>query len=182
MDMDIPRKLAGRRAASHSTARALGWFSIGLGLAELLAPRTLARFLGIEGREGLLRAYGAREIATGIGILNSSNPAPWLWGRVAGDALDIASLGKALAGSEKTGGVTAALGALAGVTLADVATAQILSELEHKDRTYYRDYSTRSGFFRSVDALRGTVREVRGPRSEAARPGARPASPLNATS
>ena len=180
--MKIPRKLAGRKAASRSAARALGWFSIGLGLAELIAPRVLSRFLGLEGREGVLRTYGVREIATGIGILNSSNPEPWLWGRVAGDALDVASLGKGLFSSDNKLGVAAAMGALAGVTFADVATAQILSELEQKDRTYYRDYSTRTGFSRPAAALRGTVREVRAPRSEPARPGARPAAPLNATS
>jgi hypothetical protein len=180
--MKIPRKLAGRKAASHSAACALGWFSIGLGLAELIAPRMLSRFLGLEGREGVLRAYGVREIATGIGILNSSNPEPWVWGRVAGDALDLASLGTGLVRSDNKLGVVAAIGAVAGVTFADIATAQILSELEQKDRTYFRDYSTRSGFSRAPDSLRGTVREVRGPRSEPARPGARPVSPLNAAS
>jgi hypothetical protein len=177
--MNIPRKLAGRKAASRSAARGLGWFSIGLGLAELIAPHLLARFLGLQGREGVLRACGARELATGIGILNSSNPAPWVWGRVAGDALDIASLGAALVKSENKACVVAALGATAGVTLADIATAQILTELDEKDRTYYRDYSTRTGFSRPASSLRGTVREVRGPRSEPSRPGARP---LNATS
>jgi hypothetical protein len=180
--MKIPRKLAGRKAASRSAARALGWFSIGLGLAELVAPGALARILGLEGREGVLRTYGAREIATGVGILNSSNPEPWVWGRVAGDALDLASLGAAFVKSDNKLGVAAAIGAVAGVTFADIATAQILSELEQKDRTYYRDYSTRTGFSRPAAALRGTVREVRGPRSEPARPGARPAAPLNATS
>jgi hypothetical protein len=34
---------------AHSMARGLGWFSIGLGLAEELAPRTLTRGLGMEG-------------------------------------------------------------------------------------------------------------------------------------
>jgi hypothetical protein len=181
--MTIPRKLAGRKAASHSAARALGWFSIGLGLAELIAPRALARLLGLEGREGVLRVYGVREIATGVGILNSSKPEPWVWGRVAGDALDIASLGAGFVKSENKLGVAAAIGAVAGVTFADIATAQILSELEQKDRTYYRDYSTRSGFSRPADSLRGAVREIRGaPRSEPARPGARPAASLNVTS
>jgi len=179
--MKIPRKLAGRKAASRSAARALGWFSIGLGLAELLAPGALARFLGLEGRERLLRTYGTREIATGVGILNSSNPEPWVWGRVAGDALDLASLGAAFVRSDNKLGVAAAIGAVAGVTFADIATAQILSELEQKDRTYYRDYSTRTGFSRPVASLRGTVREVRGPRSEPARPAARPPSPLQAS-
>jgi hypothetical protein len=34
----------------------LGWFSIGLGLAEILAPRALCRALGMEGREALVQA------------------------------------------------------------------------------------------------------------------------------
>ena len=59
---DLPRP-------THTLARGLGWFSIGLGLAELLAPAQGRRFLGMEEHTGLIRAYGAREIATGIGIL-----------------------------------------------------------------------------------------------------------------
>ena len=39
-------------------ARALGWFSLGLGLAELLAPRLFTHALGMRGSEGLVRAYG----------------------------------------------------------------------------------------------------------------------------
>src|SRR4051812_34127073 len=77
---------------AHSMARGLGWFSIGLGLAEVLAPRTLTRALGMEGSEQIMQAYGLREIATGIGILSSDQPAPWIWGRVGGDALDMTTL------------------------------------------------------------------------------------------
>ena len=61
---------------AHSMARGLGWFSIGLGLAEVLAPRALTRGLGMEGSEQLVQAYGLREIATGIGILSSDQPCP----------------------------------------------------------------------------------------------------------
>ena len=43
---------------AHSMARGLGWFSIGLGLAEVLAPRTLTRGLGMEGNEQLVQACG----------------------------------------------------------------------------------------------------------------------------
>ena len=32
--------------------RALGWFSIGLGLTELIAPGVLTRALGMRGKEG----------------------------------------------------------------------------------------------------------------------------------
>jgi hypothetical protein len=101
-----------RQSRAQAVARALGWFSIGLGLAELLAPRMVARVAGLRGREGLLQLYGAREIASGIGILLASNPRPWLAARVAGDALDIATLvdarnPKSMAALAAVGGVTA---------------------------------------------------------------------------
>ncbi|MEC9483744.1 MAG: hypothetical protein UMU75_10575, partial [Halomonas sp.] len=68
-------------------ARTLGWFSLGLGLYQVLAPRKITRSLGVEGTEPLVRACGAREIACGIGAL-SNNPTLAIWSRVGGDALD----------------------------------------------------------------------------------------------
>jgi hypothetical protein len=56
-------------------AQGLGLFSIALGVAEIMFPGTLGRALGLEGKQGLLRAYGVREIAAGIGALQP-NPAP----------------------------------------------------------------------------------------------------------
>ena len=47
-------------------ARGLGWFSLGLGLAEIIAPGKLGRALNLEGKETLLRAYGGREIGAGV--------------------------------------------------------------------------------------------------------------------
>src|SRR5919112_5715207 len=85
-----------RDSSADALARGLGWFSIGLGLAEVIAPGALARALGMRGHEGLIRAYGVREIATGIGVLASEDPTPWIWGRVAGDALDLATLATAV--------------------------------------------------------------------------------------
>jgi hypothetical protein len=52
--------------AADRLGRALGWFSIGLGVTELLAPRLITRALGMQGSEGLVRAYGAREIGSGL--------------------------------------------------------------------------------------------------------------------
>lgn len=108
-------------------ARALGWFSIGLGLGEVTAARRLGRFLGIEQRAGLLRAYGVREVATGIGILTHRRPAPGLWARVGGDVLDLATLGSALLDANpKRGNVGVAAGAVAAITALDVAAARRL--------------------------------------------------------
>ncbi len=74
--------------SSRQVARGLAWFGIGLGLAELLAPGTVARAAGLRGRERLLQVFGAREIASGVLVLAAKDPEAWLWTRVAGDALD----------------------------------------------------------------------------------------------
>lgn len=109
----------------------LGWFSIGLGVAELAAPRVMAKVIGVRNRTAnhvLLRAYGAREIAAGIGILLQRRQPAWLWARVGGDALDLASLGSVLA-SDSSHKVKASIAtaAVAGVTALDVICAQKLS-------------------------------------------------------
>ena len=52
--------------------RGLGLFSVGLGIAELAAPRVFARAIGIDphGRTSTtIRAMGARELLNGLGIL-----------------------------------------------------------------------------------------------------------------
>jgi uncharacterized membrane protein len=108
-------------------ANALGWFSIGLGLAELAAPRALAQLIGVKDEDktrNVLRGYGMREIAAGIGILSRPQPAGWLWGRVAGDLLDLSSLGSAW-GSSRSNRVRvgAATAAVIGVTALDVRCA-----------------------------------------------------------
>jgi uncharacterized membrane protein len=110
-------------------ARGLGWFSIGLGLAEIVAPRGLARLIGVRGdHTGLFRALGMREIASGVGILAARRPsgalAGWLLSRVGGDAMDLALLGAALASPRSNRGRAAsAMAAVAGVTALDVITS-----------------------------------------------------------
>ncbi len=122
------RRLAPNDSA-HALAQGLGWFSIALGAAELLAPHALARWLGAGDRAALIRAYGAREVANGIGIVaRDDRLAPWLWGRVAGDALDLATLAAALhVANPRRANVGLALAAVAGVTALDVVCAVQLS-------------------------------------------------------
>lgn len=138
-----------------SLARALGWFSVGLGAIELLAPRCLGSALGMEGRERLLQAYGVREVAAGVAILSSRDHSPWVWSRVAGDVLDLATLAPALDRSNpRRGAVALALGAVAAVTLLDLLCARELQR-EERDRPAPRDYSDRSGFPEGVERARG---------------------------
>ena len=60
------------QSRGEQLAVGLGWFSIGLGLAELTAPDAVARFIGLRDDStttSVLRAYGAREIGNGLAIL-----------------------------------------------------------------------------------------------------------------
>src|SRR3954468_20641023 len=82
-DLQTRRAVEGpvKTAPRHSTetfgkeknalTSALGWFSVGLGAAELLAPATVARVIGVDPDEnrGLLRVFGLRELIAGVGIL-----------------------------------------------------------------------------------------------------------------
>lgn len=169
---------ANRSEVTRELAQGLGWFSIGLGLAEVLAPQSLARALGMRGSEPLIRTYGLREIVTGIGILTSEKPAPWIKGRIAGDALDLATLATGMyGGNAKKGNVGIAIAAVAGVTALDVLCAERLAaeEQQHERRTLpKRDYSRRSGFPRPARAMRGAASDFEAPRDfrtpEAMRP------------
>ncbi len=138
------------KRSADNVACGLGLFSIGLGLAELLAPRVVARAAGLQGQETLVRLYGVREIAAGVGLLLAWNRAPWLWGRVAGDALDLATLAHG-----KNNAM--AIAAVAGVTAADIATAATLQRAERQSTRPVFDYSDRSGFPKPASEMRGAA-------------------------
>jgi uncharacterized membrane protein len=73
----------------------VGLLSVGLGLAELLAPRALGRAVGVGDHPTIIRMLGVRGIVTGLGMLTQRDPGNWAWARVAGDAVDLALLGAA---------------------------------------------------------------------------------------
>ena len=106
------------------SSRGLGLLSIALGAAALLAPRSVGRLTGLGDRNGLLRMVGLRELASGVGLLTQSQTTPWLWSRVAGDAMDLAVLGTALRpGNAGRGRAMGALAAVAAITALDVAAS-----------------------------------------------------------
>ncbi|MBN8228564.1 hypothetical protein JYK02_13715 [Corallococcus macrosporus] len=110
--------------AKSKLPRALGWFSVGLGITELLGAWNLLRFFGISRGDKLVRGYGARELAAGVALLSPAKKRPWLWARVAGDALDLATMGKGLKEpGVRKGRLLAATGAVAGITLLDIYAA-----------------------------------------------------------
>ncbi len=120
-----PEWIAQLNFDEKQAAQALGWFSIGLGLAEIATPGLLSLITGTKKRPFLMSLFGAREIAAGAGILTSNDPAPWLWARVLGDLMDLSALGIALFGQRKARLRTlAATAAVAGVTAVDLICAQ----------------------------------------------------------
>ena len=160
--MDYQREY-NRRMTSKNAANGLGWFSIGLGLTELICAKGLCRWMGMRGQEDLIRFYGVREMANGIGLLAAKDKAPWLWGRVGGDALDIATLAGAFEGNPRKGALMTALAAVAGVTVADVMAARECSTQKQLTRAPVRDYSDRSGFPLGIENARGAARDFKVP-------------------
>jgi hypothetical protein len=170
MELHMPNLIpqTARRGRSQSgsdvLAKNLGYFSIALGVAELVAPRAICRAAGITGLESLIQAYGAREIATGVAILTSHDPEPWIWGRVAGDVADIATVATGLAqDNNRRENSMLALTALAAVTLVDIACASALTGEKGGRKTAIADYSRRSGFPQGVHAARGAAQDFEVP-------------------
>lgn len=112
----------------------LGWFSLGLAVPQILAPRRFARAIGLKGgplSTALTLLVGVREVGAGAGVLWSRERAPWLWARVVGDAMDLALLGAGL-GARRTrrGRLWAAILAVAGVAVTDAAAAASAGRVE----------------------------------------------------
>src|SRR3954447_9536952 len=122
MDVEV------RKRDKDSLAQFLGWFSIGLGTAQVAAPRVMCKIVGADG-EGmsprLMRLMGARELTQGTGILVRPRPTTWVWSRVAGDALDLSLLGLVAAKNRRARTAFAIANVLA-VTVADVYERKFL--------------------------------------------------------
>lgn len=116
-------------AGAKRLARGLGWFSVGLGLTELLAPRAIAKVSGVSNEHtGLIRLYGLRKLASGVAIFTQKKPTAGVWSRVAGDAIDLASLGAAFASQNaKRGRVAFATANVLAVTALDLIAAKQLT-------------------------------------------------------
>jgi len=153
--MDIMPKSTDK-SAKH-LARNLGWFSIALGALQVAAPHRRSRTLGWRGSESAIAFYGLREIATGVAILASRDPAPFEWGRVAGDALDLVSLAGGFAGSRHKAAVGLAVGTVALVTAIDLICARTLSADNKRNSTRIPDYSNRAGLPKTAARMRGAA-------------------------
>jgi hypothetical protein len=139
-------------------ARALGWFSIGLGVVELFAPRRVTETLGMEGQETLVRAFGFREILAGIMTLSVEKNAG-LWARVGGDGLDAAALMSGLTpDNPKKGNIALALLMVGGIALLDYRAAQETKPQRPPPNAKRKLYPNRSGFPKGLEAAKGRAK------------------------
>ena len=141
----------------RSPARVLGWFSIGLGLAQLLMPSKVARAAAMPDVPLLARLCGLREIGVGVGLLNSRDPTPWLWGRVAGDALDGAMIGTGLITARRPFRTLTSLATVCGIGYIDMQCAMAAAPRESRPAGRTFDYSKRSGFKKPAAEMRGAA-------------------------
>ena len=148
------------QSGAERLAKGLGWFSIGLGITELFAARRLARGLGLYGHAPLIRAFGLREIWSGMMTL-SVDKDKGLQSRVIGDGLDVAVLMSALSHTNyRRGNAAAALAMVVGITVLDVLVAKAVAAERSRPSGKARDYSDRSGFPGGVDAARTAARSA----------------------
>jgi uncharacterized membrane protein len=125
---------------SAKTANLLGWFSLELGIPQIVAPGRVNRLIGVQDDATARfwqRVVGVRELIAAAGILPQRRPTGFLWARVAGDAMDLTLLAKAF-GSKRESAVRlgAATALVAGVAVVDLLTARRFtddSELEKEE-------------------------------------------------
>ena len=148
----------------HKLAIGLGWFSLALGVGELVAGGPLSRWLGLRKRGTMIRSYGAREVVTGAGILAQGSRG-WLWGRVAGDIVDIATLALSLKRGRARRNASVALTAVAGVTALDIFCALMLA----RHPRMARDRLTARGAAQGLKQLPQRVSDAVRPQPSASR-------------
>lgn len=124
-------------------ATGAGMVILGLGIAQLLAPRQVARSTGIHAHPSLVRACGALGVASAVNILNKGRPAPLGLARLACLGLELTLLAR----SAMHGGSSGRRGRLA-LTGAGVAAAAMLdmsAALSQTARQTMGERSTESG-------------------------------------
>lgn len=102
----------------------LGVFSLALGAAELFGAKKIAGTLDASGHEGLIKGFGAREVAAGLALLNAPGHAVGMWSRVAGDVMDIAAVSAAAKNSPRNKAVWGAFAFVTGALVLDAVVAK----------------------------------------------------------
>jgi hypothetical protein len=113
-------------SAAKQSGLGLGFLSLALGAAELIAPQRIAKALGLDpegSAKTVIRAFGLREVAAGAMLVRGPALSFNAWNRVLGDTMDTAALLLALRSTKKPGAVLGALAFVGVCTALDRWTA-----------------------------------------------------------
>ena len=118
-------RVRAKPALTPTLSGTLGNNAIGLGVWGLFFPKSVNRFLGLQGSPGATQLlFGAREMATGVRLFSDPTCSRTLWARVAGAAFDLAILSALNRPTNaRRGNVRLALGVVLAVTALDVLAA-----------------------------------------------------------
>ncbi|WP_075511859.1 SRPBCC family protein [Mycobacterium ostraviense] len=145
--------------ATATLARGLGGASLGLGLAEVLAPGKVAVLVGVADTDrsrAVIRALGIRECGHAAALLLGSPKL--VWTRVAGDALDIALFG---AGVLSRGRGARARSAVAAVALTGIAGADFYAAVRAaRDGCHRHGNGTKHRSLRAAVTVRRSPEDV----------------------
>lgn len=112
--------------------KGLGVFSLLVGAAQLFGTKRIARTLDAEGHERLIKGFGARELLAGASLMAAPAASTNMWGRVAGDAMDLGALGLAARRSPRNRAIRGVMAFVGAVTLLDIVTARGLDRTTGK--------------------------------------------------
>lgn len=149
-----------RDARGVRMAQGMGWFSIGLGLTQLLAPHLFNRIVGVRNGSGVLtRLLGARELVSGLALLGGRDPVRALDARIAGDVMDLGLLAANLvAPANGRGRLVASTISVLGATGMDiVARRHLAADPQRQERVAQ---VTRIGKSITIDAAPHAVYQV----------------------
>lgn len=159
--------------STNLLARALGGVALGLGAAQLVAPRHVAKVIGLRPSTmclGTLRLLGLRESMSGLGVLRGRHSSGWLGWRLAGDALDAGLLLGAMRGRRglfrrrRAGRLGLTLAAVGGVAALDTVALALQAARKKRGAAFERPSVSASitiarpatdlyGFWRNVENL-----------------------------
>jgi hypothetical protein len=135
--------------AAPGLTTGLGWFSLGLGTTQLVAPGRLNRAIGIRNDASSRfwqRFVALQELSAAAGILSRRRPTGWLWARTSADVLHLTMLGRAYRGRrESRARLATAIASVAGTFVADAYTSVRLTsdrEATRKDHPMQGNAST----------------------------------------
>src|SRR5436305_12922819 len=124
----------------------LGWFSLGLGTTQLVAPGRVNRAIGVRddaSSRWWQRFVALQELSTAAGILSRRRPTSWLWARTSADVLHLTMLARAYQGRrESRARLATAIASVAGTFVADAYTSvRMSSDAQATRKDHHMDAS-----------------------------------------